>query len=51
MHEEDQGAGVGVDIGMEIVESVALVGEGGLVGVLGLDEEALAVIVRSFEHF
>lgn len=51
MHEEDQGAGVGVDIGMEIVERVSLVGEGALVGVVSLDEEALSVIVRSVEHF
>lgn len=51
MYEEDQGAGVGVDIGMKIVERVAFVGEGALVGVVSLDEEALTVIVRSFEHF
>lgn len=51
MHEEDQGGGVGIDVGMKIVERVALVGEGAFVRVVGLDEEALAVIVRSFEHF
>ena len=51
MHEEDERAGIGVDLGMEIVERVALVGEGALVRVIGLGEEGRAVIVRSLEHF
>lgn len=50
MEEEDESGGIGVDVGMEIVEGESFVGESALVRVLRLDEEGVAVIVRSFEH-